>query len=103
MILQMSIECVDNADGLLGVVVFDDKTFPISFQQVCLNHPFSLSAQLKPIKYIVLINTFLCSVCYIYIYLIFFLSLPGRCFWRWTTPAQVRPGELSCLAPQQFA
>lgn len=58
MILQMSIQCVDNADGLPGVVVFDDKTFPISFQQVCLNHPFSLSAQLKPIKYIVLINTF---------------------------------------------
>lgn len=34
MLLQISTECVENADGFPGVVVYDDKTFPIFYHQV---------------------------------------------------------------------
>ncbi|KAF1376534.1 hypothetical protein PFLUV_G00212480 [Perca fluviatilis] len=30
---EISIECVENADGFPGVVIYDDKTFPIPSQQ----------------------------------------------------------------------
>lgn len=33
MILQISIECVDNASGSGGVIVYDNKTVPFSSQQ----------------------------------------------------------------------
>lgn len=36
MMLQISVECVDNALGIPGVIVYDDVTFPISSQQVRL-------------------------------------------------------------------
>lgn len=36
MMLQVSIVCVDNADGCPGVVVYGNETFPLLFQQVMI-------------------------------------------------------------------
>lgn len=42
MILQLSIQCVENADGCPGVIVYGDETFPIISPQQVRFIPFSL-------------------------------------------------------------
>lgn len=41
MILQLSIQCVENADGCPGVIIYGDETFPITSSQQVRFIPFS--------------------------------------------------------------
>ena len=88
--MQISIECVDDRDGRNSVVVYDDKTFPISLRQVRFQ-PASLKCTFK-IKLRICshtTDTFSCSLYCVFLFLAWPGCHTGNCFWRWTRPSQV--------------